>query len=119
MSNVKNDVKKIFKNLVAIVCVVILSSCSNGDTKVEENMKNEFGFYEITQDVAKGMMETEGVVILDVREDFEYEEGHIENSVLLPLGQVETSVQTVVPNKDETILVYCRSGNRSNKRQLF
>ncbi len=112
---------KYLKYVLGIVLVCVLSSCSNGDETVEVNtikidyIKNDFGYYEISQDLAKEMIDNEKVVILDVREEEEFEEGHIENSVLLPVGEVTMSAEKLIPNKDEKVLVYCRSGNRSKQ----
>ena len=55
-------------------------------------------------------------LILDVREQDEYDGGHIPGAVLLPLGSIsEESAARVIPEKDTTVLVYCRSGSRSKK----
>ena len=53
-------------------------------------------------------------VVLDVREAEEYASGHIPGAVLLPVGTIseETDAQAI-PTRDATVLVYCRSGNRS------
>lgn len=74
----------------------------------------EEGYRQISQDQAKEMMDTQDVVILDVREQDEYDGGHIPGAVLLPVGTItEESAAAVIPEKDATVLVYCRSGNRS------
>ena len=53
-------------------------------------------------------------VVLDVREQSEYDEGHIPGAVLLPVGSIdEDTAAAVIPEKSATVLVYCRSGNRS------
>ena len=62
---------------------------------------------------AKEMM-NDDVVILDVREKYEYASGHIKNAVNLPLGSVQTNVGKVVKDKEKTLLVYCASGARSS-----
>ena len=60
------------------------------------------------------MNESDENIILDVREDFEYASGHIPNAQLLPLGEIDAeSAEAVIPSKESTVLVYCRSGNRS------
>ena len=49
-----------------------------------------------------------------MREQDEYDSGHIPNTVLLPVGTIdEDTAAAVIPEKDSTVLVYCRSGNRS------
>ena len=72
------------------------------------------GYRQISQEEAKEMMDTQEVIILDVREQDEYDSGHIPGAVLLPVGTIdETTAAEVIPEKDSTVLVYCRSGNRS------
>ena len=71
-------------------------------------------YQQITQEEAKEMMDSQEVIILDVREQDEYDSGHIPGAVLLPVGTIdETTAAEVIPDKDSTVLVYCRSGNRS------
>ena len=73
------------------------------------------GFTPISPQKAKEMMDTgQDLLILDVREQDEYDSGHIPGAVLLPVGTIdETTAAEVIPEKDSTVLVYCRSGNRS------
>ena len=71
-------------------------------------------YQQITQEEAKEMMDTQEVIILDVREQDEYDSGHIPGAVLLPVGTIdEETAAEVIPEKDSMVLVYCRSGNRS------
>ena len=57
------------------------------------------------------MMDTQEVLVLDVREQSEYDGGHIPGAVLLPVGTIdEDTAAAVIPEKDTTVLVYCRSG---------
>ena len=73
------------------------------------------GVYQvITAEKAKQIMDNEqGIIIVDVREPSEYKEGHLKGATLLPLGDIATKAATVLPDKDATLLVYCRSGRRS------
>ena len=72
------------------------------------------GYQQISQEEAKAMMDTQVVIILDVREQDEYDSGHLPGAVLRPVGTIdETTAAEVIPEKDSTVLVYCRSGNRS------
>lgn len=71
-------------------------------------------YQQITQEEAKEMMDNEEVIILDVREQDEYDSGHIPGAILLPVGTIdEDTAAEAIPEKDSTVLVYCRSGNRS------
>ena len=77
------------------------------------DLLNDF-IQQISQEEAKEMMDTQEVIILDVREQDEYDSGHIPGAVLLPVGTIDdTTAAQVIPEKDSTVLVYCRSGNRS------
>ena len=75
---------------------------------------SDSSYEQITQEAAKEMMDTQEVIILAVREQDEYDSGHIPSAVLLPVGMIdEDTAAKVIPEKDSTVLVYCRSGNRS------
>ena len=75
---------------------------------------NENSYQQITQEEAKEMMDAQEVVILDVREQHEYDSGHIPGAVLLPVGTItEDTAAAVIDDLDTVVLVYCRSGNRS------
>ena len=92
--------------LLLFSLLLLLAGCS-GNTA-------DSSYQQITQEEAKEMMDTQNVVILDVREQNEYDGGHIPGAVLLPVGTIdEAAAAEVIPNKDSTVLVYCRSGNRS------
>ena len=60
-------------------------------------------------------MDTQEVLVLDVREQSEYAGGHIPGAVLLPVGTIDEAAAAVIPEKDTTVLVYCRSGSRSKR----
>lgn len=96
---------KAMKRILPILLVVFLlfTGCGKENT-----------YQQITQEEAKKMMDTQDVIILDVRELDEYNSGHILNAVLLPVGTInEQTAAQVIPEKDSIVLVYCRSGNRS------
>ena len=63
---------------------------------------------------AKALMDSEsGYVIIDAREQHEYDEGHIPGAILIPYGEIADRAEKELPDKDQLILVYCRSGRRS------
>lgn len=72
------------------------------------------GYINISAEKAKEMIDKgEYGVILDVRSLEEYNEGHIEDAILLPVSEIKEKVEAIIPDKDEVILLYCRSGRRS------
>lgn len=65
---------------------------------------------------AKKIMDTQNdIVILDVREKEELEEGYIDGCILIPEGEILDIAPKKITDKHKTILVYCRSGKRSLK----
>jgi len=54
------------------------------------------------------------VIILDVRTQDEYNSGHIKDSILIPVDDLEKNAEAKLEDKNKKILIYCRSGNRSN-----
>ena len=70
---------------------------------------------QITAKQAKEMIDKqEQDLIVDVREQAEYDKAHIPGAVLLLVGTItEETAAEVIPNKESVVLVYCRSGNRS------
>ena len=71
-------------------------------------------YQQISADDAKNIMDTKNdIIILDVREQYEYDEGHIPNAILIPYTEIESKAESMLPDKSKEILVYCRSGRRS------
>lgn len=68
----------------------------------------------ITAEEAKQIMDTEvGCVILDVRTREEYDQGHIPGAIVISHEEIAEKAEKVLTDKDQLILVYCRSGRRS------
>lgn len=71
-------------------------------------------YHKITSEEAYEMMgELTDYILLDVRTDEEYNEGHIDGAILIPDYEISARVEDELPDKDATILIYCRSGRRS------
>ena len=78
----------------------------------EEQKKNEYK--QITQSEAKALMDSEtNYIMLDTREQYEFDEGHIAGAILIPYTEIESKAASALPDKEQLILVYCRSGRRS------
>ena len=98
--------------IIAVLLCILLGACGN-DT--DNTNKGENAMYEqITAEAAKKIMDSgEEHIILDVREQDEYDAGHIPGAILLPYTEIENKAKDLLPDKDKQILVYCRSGRRS------
>lgn len=73
-------------------------------------------YIQITQDEAKALMDSgENIAVVDVRRQNEYDEGHIPNAILIPNETIHREPPKELPDFEQKILVYCRSGNRSKQ----
>ena len=94
--------------LLAGILGILLCAC----TDTEEN--KEAVYMNITAEEAKKIMDTESeYVILDVRTEEEFAQGHIPGAILIPDYEIREEAESSLPDKDALILVYCRSGRRS------
>ena len=76
----------------------------------------ENGYRQVTMDEAVSMMEEQkDYILLDVRTAEEFYESHIPGAVCIPNESIQDSEIPQLPDKDQLILVYCRSGNRSKQ----
>ena len=95
------------KRAIPVLLAVLL--CLTGCT-AEEKM----AYRQISQEEAKSMMiRDDGHVIVDMRRRDEYDSGHIPGAILIPNESIGTDKPAELPDPDQIILVYCRSGNRS------
>ena len=73
-------------------------------------------YVSITMEEAKNVFETQGdYIILDVRREDEFAEGHIPGAINVPNEGIQDTEPSELPDKNQTIYVYCRSGNRSKQ----
>ena len=98
------------KKLVCIVlALLLLTACGQ-----EKENKQEATYMNITAKQAKEIMDSrQDYIILDTRTQEEYEQGHIPGAILIPHDQIKDLAEGLLPDKDQLILVYCRSGRRS------
>lgn len=102
------EISRKMRIFVIILAILMIFTGCGGTTTVENN------YQQISQEKAKEMMDTQSVLILDVREQNEFDAGHIPGAVLLPVGTItKDTAAAAIPELDTVVLVYCRSGNRS------
>lgn len=81
-----------------------------------DEAEEKAAYHQISQEEAKRMMEADdGHVIVDVRRQDEYDSGHIPGAILIPNESIDTEMPSELPDKEQVILVYCRSGRRSKE----
>lgn len=98
-----------------LTALMALAGCA-AEPPAETAAAENAVYQQITAEEAKAVMDSEeGYILLDVRTQSEYEEGHIPGAVLLPHDMVALEAEKQLPDKDQKILVYCRSGNRSKQ----
>ena len=88
--------------------LTLLSGCALSRAK-----EDKAAYQKISAEEAYEMMASQEVVVVDVRTQEEYDGGHIENAVLVPNESIGSEMPEVLPDKEATLLVYCRSGRRS------
>ena len=96
--------------ILCLLAALLLAGCAGGG-----GADAQLGYTQISAQQAKEVMDQQpDAVILDVREQGEYDAGHIPGAVLLPVGSIDgESAAEAIPTQDTAVLVYCRSGNRS------
>ena len=109
-----NHKKTFFHHLrltaLCLLAGVLLSGCGGAPRR------QEITYRQITQEeAAKILAEQEGYILLDVRTQQEFAEGHIPGAICVPNETIGEGEIPELPQKDQLILVYCRSGNRSKQ----
>ena len=97
------------KIVFLLLAVMMLTACG-------QDRENDQGavYVNITAEEAKQIMDTEeGYIILDVRTQEEYNQGHIPGAIVISHEEIAEKAEDVLTDKDQLILVYCRSGRRS------
>ncbi len=113
------------KNLIAIIVILVIlvaigiflkNRNSKEDNKI--TVKDANIQYVSMNDIEKIMNENENYIILDVRTIEEYNDGHIPSAICIPNETIDENVVNKIPNKEQLILIYCRSGNRSKQATI-
>ena len=111
----KAKVKTYFIISLLFVLLFCVSACAPNEKNATASSTDK-AYTKISQDVAKDMILKDGsLVIVDVRTKSEYEQGHIPGAVLIPNESITDRKPELLPDMNQVILVYCRSGNRSKQ----
>ena len=102
------------KKVKGLIIMLLISLSLFGMTACDGENGKASTYEQITAEQAKTIMDTEkDYVIIDARTDEEFAEGHIENAILIPEYEIANRAEKELPDKEQLILVYCRSGRRS------
>ncbi|MDD2447356.1 MAG: rhodanese-like domain-containing protein [Tissierellia bacterium] len=107
---------KIIKLILLLLAISIVFIGCDSKTDTPDKEVPAISATDLTIDEAKELITNQdNLLILDVRSKEEFDSGHIEGAVLIPLDELENRLDEIEDYKDDPILVYCRSGNRSSK----
>ena len=96
--------------ILLVIGVILMLS------KKDKNIENEMRIKHVSMDeIVQIMNENTDYIILDVRTIAEYNEGHIPNAICISNETIGNNTIRELPDKEQLILIYCRSGNRSNQ----
>ncbi len=102
------------KKVKGLIIMLLISLSLFGMTACSGENGKASTYEQITAEQAKTIMDTEkDYVIIDARTEEEFAEGYIENAILIPEYEIKDRAEKELPDKDQLILVYCRSGRRS------
>ena len=97
------------KIVLLVLTILLITACGQQNQDTQEAV-----YMNITAQEAKELMDTQtGYIILDTRTQEEYDQGHIPGAILIPYDEVLEKAEGILTEKDQLILVYCRSGRRS------
>ena len=96
------------------LCLVPLALAGDYSTKKELVLEAKARIRQVSVDRAKDMLDAGGTYFLDLREEREYRAGHVPGAINIPRGWLEFRIETLVPERDADIVLYCRSGDRSS-----
>ena len=99
-------------NNTILVIAIILVSLMLIHSLVGEKLR---GYSSISPRQSTQMINHENALILDVRENNEYSEGHIINSLHIPLSSLKTRLADIEKHKTQKVIIACRSGHRSSQ----
>ena len=116
--------------LPLLLCLLVLTGCGAQKKPIEsslppsgqaqenqgESTMESKSYKQITPKEAKTMMDEQAdYILLDVRSQAEFDEGHIEGAIVIPDNEIKDRAESELTDKEAAILVYCRSGRRSKQ----
>ena len=101
--------------MIFIIVSLLLTGCAENPAPADlPDQTVKATVQDITPEEAKTRLDSEEeIILLDVRTQEEFDQGHIADALLLPVDQLSAKASEVIPDLEAVYFVYCRSGSRS------
>ena len=110
----KRILKSLFFAVPFLMILFIFVGCNGQQKETADDGSTELSYEQISGEEAKQIIDSQsGYVIIDARTQAEYDSGHIKNAIMIPEYEISEKAAKMLPDKEQLILVYCRSGRRS------
>jgi len=100
-------------NIISKLCAVCMSAVLFASCGGAQTNANAGTYRAVSGKQAQKLFKNDGAIIVDVRSKAEYDERHVKGAVLMPHETVHSMAPAVLPDKNSTIIVYCRTGRRT------
>ena len=105
--------KKVYMGILVLLAVISMVGC--GKTESEEQ-KVEQKYQSVSMGELEELLNTEeNYILVDVRTEEEFAQGHIPGAICIPNETIGDNAISELPDEEQTVFVYCRSGNRSKQ----
>lgn len=110
----KKLLKSLFATVPFLIIFLLFAGCNGQQKKTSDNGVTELSYEQISGEEAKQIIDSQsGYIIIDARTQSEYDEGHIKDAIMIPEYEISQKAPDMLKDKEQLILVYCRSGRRS------
>ena len=110
----KRILKSLFFAVPFLMILFVFVGCNGQQKETADDGSTKLSYEQISGEAAKQIIDSQsGYVIIDARTQAEYDSGHIKNAIMIPEYEISEKAAKMLPDKEQLILVYCRSGRRS------
>jgi len=94
-----------------ILILVLLSGCVGQSSTLQDSSNEKMSPHKITQaDLAELILDNEEILLVDVRTEGEYNQGHLPGSIVIPYNEFDTRYSEIVEYQDREVVLYCHTG---------
>lgn len=101
------------KRTIITLAITLIASLSLFATGKQESPSPKVTVTKVSADQALALIKDQGAILVDVRTQGEYDEGHIKGAIVIPNETIGSTAIAALPDKNVPVIVYCRSGRRS------